>query len=246
MSVSSRAPRSTPQLSESFLRNVNAYTLAAGAAGVSILALAQSAGAEIVYNPIHGVLAGDHTLTLDLNHDGIPDFQFHLRNFAYHTFYATLSVTPLGSNGVIAGGGYAYPIVQGGNIGLGGLFVGGGPVRMERTEGSFYIHSFRNFFGPWVSTKNGYVGVEFLIDGATHYGWIRMSVSGKYIPMGVEITGYAYETVAGQTILAGQTEEKTKARAEALPMAHASLGMLALGSRGLELWRREDSSLSMQ
>ncbi len=246
MSRSSNVPRAKQQLSDSLMSRVNAYALGAGAAGVSFLALAQSAAAEIVYNPIHGVLAGNHTLTIDLNHDGIPDFRFHLATFGYHTFYATLSVTPLGSNRVIAGGGYAYPVVQGANIGSGGLFVGGGPVRMERTEGSFYIHNFRNFFGPWVSTKNGYVGVEFLIDGAIHYGWIRMSVNGKGIPMGVQITGYAYDTVAGQTIEAGQTEEKASAQTEAPSMAQAPLGTLALGSKGLELWRREDALLSVQ
>jgi len=246
MNRSSKGPRTEQQLSESFTSNMNAYALAAGAAGVSVLALAQSAGAEIVVSPAHGVIAPNHSLVIDMNHDGIPDFRFHLASFDYHSFNATLSVKPMGGNGVMAGGGYAYPVINGYNIGSRQFFTLGGSVRMERTDGFHYEFYFRNFFGPWANIRNGFLGVEFLIDGAIHYGWIRMTVNAKDLPLGVTVTGYAYETVAGQSIQAGQMVEEASAPVESAPLARPSLGMLALGSRALELWRRDDSLLSAQ
>jgi hypothetical protein len=246
MKRSFKSPRSEQQLSDSLLSRVNAYALAASAAGVGVMALAQSAGAQVVFSPAHGVLSPNHNLTIDMNHDGTPDFRFHLGAFAYHTFYATLSVKPMSGNGVAAGDGYGYPVMQGYSIGPGQLFAQGGSVRMERTDGSFYLHNFRNFFGPWANVKNGFVGVEFLIDGAIHYGWIRMIVNAKDLPIGVTISGYAYETVAGQPIQAGQMVDRAGAPADAESMAERSLGTLALGSQGLELRRRKDSLLPDQ
>src|SRR5580693_4228107 len=56
-------------------RKLLAYTTAAGAAGASILALAQPGHAEIVYTP------ADQTLNLDLNNDGIEDFDIENQFF---------------------------------------------------------------------------------------------------------------------------------------------------------------------
>jgi hypothetical protein len=246
MRPSSPRARNKQQLSESLLAHVNAYAMAAGAAGVSILALAQSSSAEIVVNPAHGVITPNKTFALDMNHDGIPDFRFYLGTFAYHSFYATLSVKPVSGNGVMAGGGYAYPVLKGYSIGTGRLFTKSPSVRMERSHGFEYIFYYRNLFGPWADVKNGYLGVEFLIDGATHFGWIRMTVNAVRRPLGVIITEYAYETIANKPIDAGQTTEEASAPMKTAPMASPSLGALALGSPGLALWRREDSSLSVQ
>jgi hypothetical protein len=50
------------------------YALAASAAGVSLLALAPTTEAKIVYAPAHLNLQGNHPFPLDLNHDGKVDF----------------------------------------------------------------------------------------------------------------------------------------------------------------------------
>lgn len=74
----------------------------------------------------------------------------------------------------------------------------------------------------------------------------------------VHITGYAYETVPNQLIVAGQTSGKDHAagapngtapnhssslrlRAPSASGGIASLGALALGADGIDLWRREDA-----
>jgi len=80
MNRSSTGPRSTQPLSESFLSHVNAYALAAGAAGVSMMALAQPAEAEIVYTAANTSIPFDRVVSIDLNHDAtrISSFTFTL------------------------------------------------------------------------------------------------------------------------------------------------------------------------
>jgi hypothetical protein len=227
---------------------VNAYALAAGAAGVAVIALGQSAEADIVVTHAHGNVPINKYVSIDLNHDGIPDFRFTISFSGYHFFGGTLRVRPQGAGGLMAtAGGYAAVLSQGASIGSGQAFTAGKPIRMARTAGFDYnsVYS-RNFFGPWDNVQNRFLGVEFLIGGATHYGWVRVTVSDAHIPMTATVTGYAYETIAGQSIQAGQMIEQASAPVESVPFAKPSLGLLALGSQGLELWRRESLLLSAQ
>jgi hypothetical protein len=66
--------RKTVKLSESVSRQLCLYAIGATAAGVGVLAFAQSAEAEIVYMPAHRVIGPNKMYRLDLNHDGITDF----------------------------------------------------------------------------------------------------------------------------------------------------------------------------
>ena len=74
MPHSSRPTRTPANLSESIHQQLNMYALAAGAAGVGVLALAQPVEAKIVYTPAHRVIGPDSKYLLDLNHDGKTDF----------------------------------------------------------------------------------------------------------------------------------------------------------------------------
>src|SRR5207245_9405197 len=75
MKRSSGPRRTASNLSESLHQQLNLYAIAAGAAGVSLLALAQPAGAKIVYTPAHVSMVGPHgSYPLDLNHDSVTDF----------------------------------------------------------------------------------------------------------------------------------------------------------------------------
>lgn len=47
------------------------------------------------------------------------------------------------------------------------------------------------------------MGVQFDIDGQTHYGWMHLRANGGFS----EVYGFAYNTVPGQPILAGQVPE---------------------------------------
>jgi hypothetical protein len=91
---------------------------------------------------------------------------------------------------------------------------------------------------PWMNdgkgVKNAYLGIKFEIDGEFHYGWARLTVTTeqkKFNPtFTVTLTGYAYETVAGQGIVAGATSGPDVV---ALPPERdaGTLGNLAAGAR---------------
>ena len=61
--------------SDSVHKQLNMYALAAGAAGVSLMALAELAEAKIVYTPAHIRVPSSGFVDLDLNHDGTKDFR---------------------------------------------------------------------------------------------------------------------------------------------------------------------------
>ena len=73
MKPSSR-PRASSKLSDSVHHQLSMYALAASAAGVGVVALSQPADAKIIYTPTHSRITPNHTIAVDLNHDGKIDF----------------------------------------------------------------------------------------------------------------------------------------------------------------------------
>jgi hypothetical protein len=70
---------------------------------------------------------------------------------------------------------------------------------------------------------------------------LNVTCSGLHVV--ATLTGYAYETVPNKPIIAGQTKgsAETSVGPDAALTAPAPLGLLALGSHGLSIWRREES-----
>ena len=238
------------------------YSIAAAAAGVSMLALSQPAEGEIVYTKADvSVPSFGGYATVDLNNDGKADFQFMIPGGGYdHSFYASCIAGPM-AGGEIVGGNralhpYASALVRGATIGPTVHFSTSavrGEIIVERSLGFASASTFKEFYGQW-NFPNGtehFLGVKFLINGATHYGWIRLTIDVSD-RMSTVIKDYAYETVANQPIKAGagipaasvdenhapanQIEKARPGQAEALtetPKTRgASLGMLALGADG--------------
>jgi hypothetical protein len=251
--LSVRSVKST--LSETIDHRAKLYSVAAAAAGVTILALAQPADAEVVVHgtniPINPSPDSNFIVSLDLNHDGIADFQFSLSSFAYHSFRAVLDVTPLTGGAVVASpgsrGSYASALTRGAKIGPSAHFSSKGRATVERSHGLFFSSKSsqtRHTYGKWSGDTTHYLGVKFLINGATHYGWIRMTVNSTQAPIKAAITAYAYETVANKRILAGipaKNSANTQAEPKAESLGHPSLGMLAAGADGLALWRSDET-----
>ena len=86
MKPSLRPPRTPSNLSDSVFHRLNMYALAASAAGVGLVALSQPADAKIVYTSTHSQITPNHTIAVNLNHDGKIDFNIK------DTWFSTTSV----------------------------------------------------------------------------------------------------------------------------------------------------------
>lgn len=234
-----RSGKKVRQLSNSALQSLNTYALAAGAAGVSVLAMSPAAEAKIVYTPAHVMIGalGMGSYNLDLNQDGITDFVIERTDSCdVGRCFSYLAV--IQKDGGVAYGGK----VQGCLAMPAGAVIG--PRRMFYSGfvgmAGVYSHwGTKSDRGNWVNVSNQYLGLKFLINGETHYGWARFTVSVKAGVTGI-LSGFAYETVANQPIIAGQTSSAESAVLAARDSSSAALGMLARGADGLQIWRREE------
>lgn len=243
-------------------RRLDVYASAAVAAGVSLLALASPAECSIVVTNTNIAINPGSPVAFDLNGDGKNDFSCAVAIGGYdHSFYATLAITPLTGGKVIGGargalGPYGSALASGANIGGSGHFSSSGvrqQVVIERSNGgqSGPTSNYKAY-GQWAPGTDKFLGVRFLINGATHYGWIRLSISRTIVFDGAvrlsgTITEYAYETTANKTITAGATvaaafQSDHQPQQKLASSKGPSLGMLALGSDGLSMWRRESEA----
>jgi hypothetical protein len=249
-------PRKRANLSDSVQQQLNKYALAAGAAGVGVLAFGQSAEAKIVYTPADTSITPNHVAPLDLNHDGIVDFGFndvYRRSHPYgfdHT--GLLSVIPANPANKVEGyhrtnGNYASALRAGVSIGPNAKFTAGPNIMATTFIDTGRIREINSVCNGQWSGGTRYLGLEFSISGEVHFGWARLSVRCEGLHVFATLTGYAYETVPNQAIVAGQTkgtdEESSEGPDAALTgPAPVPLGLLALGSNGLSIWRRGESA----
>lgn len=244
--------RTAVQLDSSIEKRLLGYAALAGASGVGILALAQPAAGEVVFTPTHQKIAYNSTLALDLNGDGVVDFNFQCTSFAggavrvpgakTYTFNSDAGMLVFGAaKSDLAWGGQqeyngrpisvASALPTGVEIGPGGKFgasnnwMGG----ISATDGEP-----PNYWGPWApeggNVKGGYVGLQFVIDGGIHYGWARFNVQIRQPHHGkvqAVLTGYAYETEPNTPILTGKIKGPESAETKT-----GTLGQLALGAAG--------------
>jgi hypothetical protein len=199
------------------------YMATAGAAGVSLLAMTQAATAKVVYTPADRTILfnGSH---LDLNNDGIPDFGFHgygLGNFDSGVIF------PIKFNKAMN---FAEPLAAGVSVGPGGNFRGG----RQTMWGHCTCSGNSGYSGPWLDVQNEYMGFEFSINGAAHFGWARFSASDTAT---ITLTGYAYETVSLKPIVTGDTgggdeDSVDQEESGAVSVQPVGLGKLALGVQG--------------
>lgn len=171
---------------------------------------------SIVYTPVNETLTNTGKLKLDLNNDGTNDFTFHQ---SYFPIYMSGGMGPPQLCGAEGGTGVTHQrggVANGAQSGWAAVLAYGIPidssVRFDRRTGSVMSdfatgcvrHPYDN--GYWNGASDMYLGLVFKVGGQAHYGWAQMSVSGGEHGITTTLTGYAYETVAGKSILAGQTK----------------------------------------
>jgi hypothetical protein len=227
--------RQTKNLSLLSEHRLNAYTLAATAAGVGALCLAQPAEARIVYTPADVRIPRNSVYALDLNHDGFPDFWL-INSFIFFgsstTSFVGLSVLPRmpSLDGVVA-----HQPCEGYGV-LCAAALPKGKIIGSQSQSFNPGHAFMVDYGHetkvgyWLPQPMGqvqaYLGLRFYFKGAIHYGWARVKVRSysRRANFTVTLTGYAYETIPDKPIIAGATKGPDE---EA-----GSLGALAAGAAG--------------
>jgi len=224
--------------------------MAACAAGVSVLACAPAASAKIVYTPANRFIWV--SARLDLDHNGKADFVFSNTFNSYsHDAWGKLNITPKGSVNAIWGTGtYASALKPGLRVGANKHFGQRHSVMAKFKRDCTSVCTFGSV-GPWVDVTQRYLGLKFLIDGKVHYGWARLNVTVNMNGIGATLTGYAYETVPGKPILTGQIKgssaKSEDTRQSSASFGHnarpaASLGLLARGASGLDIWRKPQAA----
>jgi len=230
-----------------------AYALAVGGTAL----VTAPAKAEIVYTPTN-VSTLNGTIFVDLNNDGISDIKLYdfCRQCTSSGQIESLEVRGaqnpsafvIGRKSASFAQGTAWPAPYGFSIGPNSPKRFIGPLRTA--DGPTMVYGYNFFFpadfdGPWQNASNKYLGIQFGINGQTHYGWARLSVRAftysqtHFIHIKVTLTGYAYETQPNTAILAGDEGPKAQSTAaDARGVNSPSLGLLSLGSVGLDVWRR--------
>jgi hypothetical protein len=201
--------------------------------------------AEIVYTPVFHKIRYSGLIPIDLDNDGLRDFVLT------ESSYGGMAVYPTGANKIIPIRFQHYgtfidaaPLKSGAFIGAGAQFFAGANLMA-------YSYFCELQTGPWAHTVGRYLGLAFHKDGKTHFGWARVNIDACRMAL----TGYAYETVPGKPITAGQTQDTSNDEDQNDPGGAslnnprpvdpqpASLGMLALGFQGVPMWRRKESIL---
>jgi PEP-CTERM motif len=235
--------RQAVDLQQEVSHRLAAYLVAAGAAGVGLLAMAPAAQAGIIYTPSNATfLSGFGTVGISLENNGVINF-----NIASGYRGGYIKSVRVNGNGVNGDGvlGFASGIFGPEASALAkGAVIGPGQVfqNANHTTGGVYgnvglqmaAETFGRFiYGPWANVSDRYLGLQFDVSGQTYYGWIGFSFVGEQssqFGLTASLFGYAYNNVPNQQILAGQT---------AATPEPGTLGLLALGSVGLGFWRRK-------
>jgi hypothetical protein len=185
------------------------------------------ANSKIIYTdvtPDSAILSTTDSFNLDLNNDGITDFVFKRTTrggecggddlFGYgYRYYINLSVVPGNEkNGVIT---YALALDSSADIISESLWT---TVSQTLINGMFASSGRCNGLpanpsGDWINVMDKYLGLKFMKDNNTYYGWARLSSSytrkqgSVFITSGqLTLKDYAFNSIPNQPILAGQTK----------------------------------------
>jgi hypothetical protein len=214
--------RPPSKLSETLHRQLNSYALAASAAGVGALALAQPAEAKVIYTPTHVKIASKHFYLLDLTHNGKAEFMLSniisATNIYGHSWYGLFLRNEGQESCSLASSpdrDFAAALPKGARVGSKDFVCGGGDMVIGSSE------------GQWENVTGRYLGLKFYMGKKPHYGWARLNVTVAPLHVVTAVlTGYAYETIPNKPIIAGKTKGP-----DVITLEPGSLGALAAGMR---------------
>lgn len=177
----------------------------------AIMLLYGRADAQIIYNDPPDILINNGDFDIDLNNDGTFDFRFSDNNLSSSEFV------------YFVGNDYSDQVLEGSHC-LGGYVIFpkmlhiGQPVKnntpgiwesVEYGVGTFAMFcSVGGSCGPniWAGKNKGFFAFRFKSQAGQNnfnYGWMRVSVSANC--QGMKIHDWAYNSIPGSLITAGQT-----------------------------------------
>ncbi len=183
---------------------------------VLLTALLLPVSAEIVYTSVNVSIPTDGQYNLDLNRDGIPDFTLRshlLQDYCQlgDGYVWNLSITPASGNAVVAANGNdASALLQEAPVDADQPFLFGRARLAELDWGTCG----QGQYGQWLNLPHRYLGLEFRLRGGStvYYGWAEVSEVAfvdhhGHLQTFAMLQAFAYETVPGRAILAGQTSD---------------------------------------
>lgn len=181
---------------------------------VLLTALLTPASAEVVYTSVNISIPTNGEYNLNLNRDGVPDFTLRshlLQDYCQSGdgYVWSLSITPANGNAVVAADGAdAAAMLQGAPVSASQPFLRSQARLAELDWGRCGSGQ----YGQWRNLPNRYVGLQLRVQGSSnvYYGWAEVVEEAflddnGHLQTFTVLHGFAYETVPGRTILAGQT-----------------------------------------
>jgi len=188
-----------------------------GALTIAIAGVTDASG-QIEYTDITPDFNGgtNTDYALDLNDDGIDDFQIVQSTYGYpsYSFFVNrLALRPLNaSNEALvddpSAGNYAYPFAldSGDVISSGQATWNNNGLESTSFQSLNWASSYNGSLsndGNFVDVTDKFVGLRFNISGQTHYGWVRLDVNADATVWAIK--DYAYNTTPNEPINAGQS-----------------------------------------
>jgi hypothetical protein len=240
---------------EAFEKRLRAYAVGAGAVAAGLLAFSPPATAEIVVVPAH-VSLGQGGSQFPINIEGATEFtllnKFGTTSPLQYCRYDSLVVNAA-SGADVAGYGLRHqvaPLKFGGVIGTADQFETGKQILARAVN----CKGLPGASHPFANTNDRFLGLKFTLNGQVYYGWAGFSVvtaDGERVTVTATLTAYAYETEPNTPIYAGQSSDSPR-ESRLLPandsapttakLQPATLGVLALGSLGLDVWRKGEAT----
>lgn len=173
----------------------------------------QQVSGEVIYQNIDPDIILDHNMwdtisvQLDLNSDGITDIQFFDREVGWSWvspfhIYSTEIIYAKSFDFFVKNSNYpSYDIAAFLNTGysINSLNYWSNATKMRLITESRETDSFgaNMSYYPFAHVTDKYIGIQFEIDGANHFGWVRLSITNfgveTLLPY-LELQDFAYET----------------------------------------------------
>ena len=175
------------------------------ALSLAIAGVADAQG-QIIYTDIDPDGGGfDSTYDLDLNNDATIEFTIFTGQTSAGPINAVGMNASAAGNSFVgsAPGAYEYPFA----LNSGDVISSGQTTWFDANANTGTLNYMSCYNGTgssnWCGMVDKYLGLRFTLNGNLHYGWARLDVDAA--GMNWSIKDYAYNSVAGASIDAGQT-----------------------------------------